>query len=552
MKQGLEPEEGVRAESLARGFLRGDLSRRDFLRRAGGFSAAALASTSLGAVLAACSKKTSTTTPGTGPTGSTSAGGMKPGGTLQAALTGEPDTLDPATSTIYTGAQVYDNIFSKLIDIDTDGSLVGVLATDWSATDAKTWVFNLVDNATFHNGEAFTADDVRYTFERILDPKTASSYSPLYDAIKTVEAASPTQAIFHLKSPFGPFLSNLANNGEIVNQKAIEAADPARNPVGTGPFKFVEWVQGDHITLQKFDGYFKEGKPYLDGIDFKFLLVDQSRIDGLSSGELNWVDAVPLQSLSSLSTDPSFTYVTSATAGIPDFLALNTTKAPFDNKLVRQAVYWALDRTQIRDVAYSGAGEVGIEEVPTGSTWFDGASPVTPDISKANGLMAQAGFANGLTVEFLGLPQYPELLKTGEVVREQLKQIGITMNIKQVDVSVWFNAFIKGNYQITSAYQERTIDPDNFYSLVLRTGGAINTTFYSNPAADALIDQARGETDDATRSGLYQQLRQIIFEDVPLIFAHYETINYLMNPNVAGSTVNATLELRMENVGFTA
>ena len=559
MKRKIEPEfqpefqdEGVRAESLARGFLRGDLSRRDFLRRAGGFSAAALASTSLGAVLAACSKKKSTTATGTGPTGSTAAGGMKPGGTLQAALTGEPDTLDPATSTIYTGAQVYDNIFSKLIDIDTDGSLVGVLATDWSATDEKTWVFNLVDNATFHNGEAFTADDVKYTFERILDPKTASSYSPLYDAIKTVEAASPTQAIFHLKSPFGPFLSNLANNGEIVNQKAIEAADPARNPVGTGPFKFVEWVQGDHITLEKFDGYFKEGKPYLDGIDFKFLLVDQSRIDGLSSGELNWVDAVPLQSLSSLSTDPSFTYVTSATAGIPDFLALNTTKAPFDNKLVRQAVYWALDRTQIRDVAYSGAGEVGIEEVPTGSTWFDGTAPVTPDIGKANGLMAQAGFGNGLTVEFLGLPQYPELLKTGEVVREQLKQIGITMNIKQVDVSVWFNAFIKGNYQITSAYQERTIDPDNFYSLVLRTGGAINTTFYSNPAADALIDQARGETDDATRSGLYQQLRQIIFEDVPLIFAHYETINYLMNPNVAGSTVNATLELRMENVGFTA
>ncbi len=555
MKSEMKPErkgEEVRAESLARGFLRGDLSRRDFLRRAGGFSAAALASTSLGAMLAACSKKKSSTAASTGTTGSTGAGSMKPGGTLQAALTGEPDTLDPATSTIYTGAQVYDNIFSKLIDIDADGSLVGVLATDWSATDAKTWVFNLVDNATFHNGEAFTADDVKYTFERILDPNTASSYSPLYDAIKTIEAASPTQAIFHLRSPFGPFLSNLANNGEIVNQKAVEAADPARNPVGTGPFKFVEWVQGDHITLQKFDGYFKTGKPYLDGIEFKFLLVDQGRIDGLSSGELNWVDAVPLQSLSSLSTDPSFTYVTSATAGIPDFLALQTTKPPFDNKLVRQAVYWALDRTQIRDVAYSGAGEVGIEEVPTGSTWFDGASPVTPDIDKAKGLMSQAGFPDGLEVEFLGLPQYPELLKTGEVVREQLKQIGITMNIKPVDVSVWFNAFIKGNYQITSAYQERTIDPDNFYSLVLRTGGAINTTFYSNPAADALIDQARVETDDVTRAGLYQQLRQIIFEDVPLIFAHYETINYLMNPNVAGSTVNATLELRMENVGFTA
>ncbi len=388
MKPENEPQnekEHVRAESLARGFLRGDLSRRDFLRRAGGFSAAALASTSLGAVLAACSKKSDTG--GTSPSGSAAAGSIKPGGTLNAALTGEPDTLDPATSTIYTGAQVYDNIFSKLIDIDTDGSFVGVLATDWNADDDTTWTFNLVDNATFHNGEAFSADDVKYTFDRILDPKTASSYSPLYDTIKSVEVASPTQVVFHLKSPFGPFLSNLANNGEIVNQKAVEAADPARNPVGTGPFKFVEWVQGDHITLEKFDGYFKEGKPYLDGIEFKFLLVDQGRIDGLSAGELDWVDAVPLQSLTSLSTDPSYTYVTSATAGIPDYLALNTAQAPFDDKLVRQAVYWALDRTQIRDVAYSGAGEVGIEEVPTGSTWYDGTAVVTPDLDKGAGVV---------------------------------------------------------------------------------------------------------------------------------------------------------------------
>lgn len=543
--------EQLRAESLARGFLRGDLSRRDFLRRAGGFSAVALASTSLGAVLAACSKKNDTGGSAS-PSGSTAAGAIKPGGTLNAALTGEPDTLDPATSTIYTGAQVYDNIFSKLIDIDTDGSFVGILATEWNADDDTTWTFNLVDNATFHNGEAFTADDVKYTFDRILDPDTASSYSPLYDTIKSVEAASPTQVIFHLKSPFGPFLSNLANNGEIVNQKAVEAADPARNPVGTGPFKFVEWVQGDHITLEKFDGYFKEGKPYLDGIEFKFLLVDQGRIDGLSAGELDWVDAVPLQSLTSLSTDTSYTYVTSATAGIPDYLALNTAQAPFDDKLVRQAVYWALDRTQIRDVAYSGAGEVGIEEVPTGSTWYDGTPIVAPDLDKARALLAQAGLADGLTVEYLGLPQYPELLKTGQVVREQLKQVGITMNIKQVDVSIWFDAFVKGDYQITSAYQERTIDPDNFYSLVIRSGGGINTTAYSNPDVDDLIDQARVETDDATRQTLYQQIRQIVFDDAPIIYAHYETINYLMNPDVTGSTVNATLELRMENVGFTS
>jgi peptide/nickel transport system substrate-binding protein len=539
-------DEVRRADALARGFLTGNLSRRQFLRRAGGFSALALSASSLGAVLAACSSSSTTSS-----AGAPSSAAIVPGGTLQAALTGEPDTLDPATSTIYTGAQVYDNIFNKLIDIDADGSYYGQLATTWNAPDEKTWEFDLVDNARFHNGESFSADDVKYTFDRILDPKTKSSYAPLYDSIAEVEIASPTKVIFHLKTPFGPFQNNLANNGEIVNQKAVESSDPARNPVGTGPFEFVEWVQGDHVTLKKNESYFTSGRPYLDGVEFKFLLVDQSRIDALSSGELNWADAVPLQQLSSLKTDPEFTYVTSATAGIPDYIALNTKQAPFDNKAVRQAVYWAIDRDAIRTVAYFGAGETGIEEVPTGSPWYDGTQPVQRDTAKAQDLLNGAGFGDGLTVEFLGLPQYPELLKTGEVVRDQLKDVGITVNIKPVDVSVWFNAFVKGDYQITSAYQERTIDPDNFYALVIRSGGLINTTGYSNPDVDSLIDRARTEIDEATRQGLYAQIRQIVFDDSPILFAHYETINYLMQKSVTGSSVNPTLELRLENVGFT-
>ena len=249
-----------------------------------------------------------------------------------------------------------------------------MLATDWEQVDETTWVFNLVDNATFHNGEPFTPADVVYTFERILDPATASGYAPLFDAIESVEETGPNQVTFNLSSPFGPFLNNLANNGEIVNQVAIESGDPARNPVGTGPFKFVEWVQGDHVTLEKNEDYFREGRPYLDGVDFRFLLVDQSRIEGLRSGELDWVDAVPLQQLPALREDPEFNYVTNPTAGIPDFLALNTTQPPFDNPALRQAIALAVDLPQIRDIAYFGAGEVGSQEVPSGSPWFNAAS----------------------------------------------------------------------------------------------------------------------------------------------------------------------------------
>jgi peptide/nickel transport system substrate-binding protein len=511
-------------------------TRRELLRRAGlGGGAVVLGGSLLGgrAATAAIFKE------------------LKRGGTLQAALTGEPDSLDPAVSQIYTGAQVYDNIFSKLVDIDSNQRFYGVLAKSWKQVNPKLWVFDLRSGVRFHNGEPFTAADVKYSFDRILNPKTASGYAPLYTAISRVEVVNPHRVAFHLKTPFGPFLTNLSNNGEIVNRKAITSSkNPARNPVGTGPFQFVEWVQGDHVTLKRFDGYFEQGKPFLDGIQFKFLPVDQSRIDALRGGQLDWVDAIPLQQLTALKKDSSVRYVGSPLAGIPDYLAMNVRKPPFDNKQLRQAVAWALDREQIRAVAYFGAGEVGSQEVPTGSKWNDHVDPYKngPNLDKAKALLKAAGHPNGLTVHYLGLPQYPELLKTGEVVRDQLKKIGIDMRIQQVDVSVWFDHFSKGTYEITSAYQERTIDPDNFYSLVLKSGAAINATGYANPKLDRLIARAASGTSQAARKRLYTQLRRIVFDDVPLIFVHYETLNYLMRKNVTGSTINPTLELRMGSV----
>ncbi|MFM9918481.1 ABC transporter substrate-binding protein [Lacisediminihabitans sp. H27-G8] len=508
-----------------------------------------ITATGLAAALALTGCGTSSTPSASG---GTSSSGIKDGGDLRAALTGEPDVLDPATSSIYTGAQVYEGIFSMLIDLDANGKFVPDLATKWKQDDATTWTFTLVDNATFQNGEKFTSADVKYTFERLLNPATASAYAGLYSQIDSIDAPTPTSVVFHLKAAFGPFLTNLATNGEIVNKKAIESSDPARNPVGTGPFEFVEWVQGDHITLKKNPNYFKKGLPHLDSITFKFLPVDQSRIDALSSGEIDWADAVPLQQVPALKKDPRFTLVTSPVAGIPDYLALNTTKAPFNDPKVRQAIALAIDRSAIRDVAYLGTGELGLEEVPTGSSWYNesGIFGAKQDITKAKKLMSEAGYGSGLKVEYLGLSQYPELLKTGQVVRDELKKIGIDMSIKAVDVSVWYDAFSSGDYQITSAYQERTIDPDNFYSLVIKAGGPINTTGYANPQVDALIDQAAASSDTKERESLYEKIRTQMTTDAPLIFTHYETLNYLMNKKVVGSAITPTLSLNMAKIGF--
>ena len=255
----------------------------------------------------------------------------------------------------------------------------------------------------------------------------------------------------------------------------------------------------------------EQGHSQLDSVIFTFLPVDHSRIDALSAGAIDWADAIPLQQVSALSKDPRFTYVTSATVGIPHFLAMNTTQAPYDDQ---------------------------------------GVFAAKPDVAKAKQLLADAGYPDGLSIDYLGLSQYPELLKTGQIVREQLKAIGVDLKISAVDVSVWYDAFVSGNYQITSAYQERTIDPDNFYSLVVKSGGPINTTGYSNPEVDALIAEAATTDGDEARAGLYQQIRKIVTADAPLVFTHYETLNYLMNKNVVGSEITPTLSLHMENISL--
>lgn len=545
-----ELPENLRAEALAHGFLSGRLNRRQLFRGSALIGGATLAATTLGPLLAACGVSTPSTTSSGSAAGSAAAAAPVSGGTLNVALTGNPTTMDPATAGVYTSLQVLDNIFSKLITMDEAGKFVPELAKSWKQNDPLTYTFDLVSNATFHNGEKFTATDVKYTFERIANPKTASSYALAYTSIKTIEVKSPTQVVFHLSTPFAPLLTNLAQNGEIVNKKAIESPDSARKPVGTGPFMFVEWVQSDHVTLKKNPDYFVAGKPYLDQVIFKFLAVDQSRIEALQSGQLDWADAIPLNQMAALKKNPAYTYATSTQAGIPDFLAFNTSKAPFNNKALRQAVAAAVDRKEILNIAYFGAGEAGHMDVPSGSRWYEQppADQSAPDLTLAKQKMVEAGYPNGLTVTYLSLPQYPELQKTGVVLRDQLKKIGITVNLEQLEVTVWFGRYAKGDYEMTSAYWSGTIDPDNFYSTQLQTGSSNNDTKYSNKAVDALITKARASTDDAERKTLYGQIRKIVWEDAPLVFLHYETINYLMRNKVHGSVVNPPLELQLGNV----
>ncbi len=473
----------------------------------------------------------------------------KRGGTLKVAITGQPDQLDPGTDNTYASFQIFANVFDTLVNMDSKGHITPNLASKWRHLDAKTWEFDLVHNAVFHNGQPLTSKDVAYTINRILNPKTASPEQTTFNVIKQVQVVDKYTVRFHLKYPYGPLLTNLTNGAWIVNEKAITSLDPRQHPIGTGPFKFKEWVTNDHLTLVRHPHYWKAGLPYLNTIIIRGAPVDETRMAALKAGEFNWVDAVPLNDIKSLSKSKNPVLLQGTNGGNPDFLGMVVESGPFQNKKLRQAVAWAIDKKEILAVAYFGDGQVGSQEVGTHSPLYTSNDPYKngPNLSKAQSLMKQSGLGS-VSFEYLGLPQYPELLKTGEIVKEQLSQIGLNMKITQLEVTVWIERLIKRQYEMTSIYAAGTVDPDPFYSTELTSTGADNFTGYKNPKVDALVVKARETASVSKRKALYGQIRSIIWDDCPYIFVHLEVLNYAFAPNVHGSKILPNFQLSFRDV----
>jgi peptide/nickel transport system substrate-binding protein len=531
------------AEPAARG-----LSRRAFLA-AGGRSAAALAgATSLSGMLAACGGGAASRT-------APSATGLKRGGTLHVAIDAPPDSLDPAKSALYEAAKIYDSIFDQLVDFDEHGRIYGVLASDWRLLNPTTWLFDLKPGVTFHNGDPFTAADVKYTLERIVDPKTASSYAAQFSALQGVEVRGKYRVAIHLTRPFAPLLANLASNGQIVNRRAIETTNAANTAVGTGAFKFVEWVQGDHLSVKRNENYGRvfSGLPSLDAVRYTFPVVAQPRVDALRAGQLDFLDGVPLQAIAAVSNDPAFNLVTSATTGLADCLFLNVSRSPLNNKALRQAIALAVDKQEILKVGYLGTGSAGSQEVAPGSPWYDLASDpyrAGPDIAAAKAKMRAAGLASGVNIEFIAQTSQPEPTKVGEILKQQLAQIGITLKVVPLDLSTWFGRLSKLDYQMTIGFQERVIEPDGFYNVLLAADSGSNFQGYKNPALDKAVRAAEAELDPIRRKALYAKARAIVMDDCPTVFVHFTYFDYLTRRAVAGSTINPTQELRLARVGL--
>jgi peptide/nickel transport system substrate-binding protein len=466
------------------------------------------------------------------------------GGRITVAIVDQPVNMDPADAQLYSSIQVYDNIFSKLIEVMPDFRFVPSLASKWTQEDEKTWTFDLIDNAVFHNGAALTANDVKFTFDRL--PKHPNSV--FFSALKRTQVLGRHRVRFHLARPYGPFEAALAQLAPIVNAKAVGAANPKLKPVGTGPYVMKEWVQNDHVTLTRWPRYFKKNKPYLDEVIFRSIGDDTVRLTGLRTGELDWIQQVPAQQYKSLvasndlKSSPGRPY-------FPYWVALNSSRPPFNDKRVRQAIAWAIDREEVVNLIWYGTHVPATEAVSRPSPWYTGIDPFkgSPDPDKAKALLKQAGREN-LEITYLGQANLVHQIRTGEVLKSQLAKAGITVSIETHAPAQYFELFATHKYDMTSGYWSATLDPALFYFPFTSWPSPWNFPGINSPAINAALRKFVYSSDQRARKVAYEDVVRVVAEEAPVIFLSNQIQRYWTKPDVFGSVPLPSLDIRLEDM----
>ena len=444
---------------------------------------------------------------------------------LIAAQGSEPDQLDPHMTSAYASFQVLENVYDTLVQPGADLSMEPALAESWEiSADNLTWTFTLRDGVKFHNGRDLVAEDVVYSFQRVID-EGLNGWR--FGAVASMEAPDDSTVVITLTQPSPNLLVSIAGfkGMAIVPKEIVDDGTIGTNPVGTGPFRFVSQSPDAGIILERNDDYWRadEGLPKLDGIQFIQIPDASTKLTALKTGEVHWIDAVPPQDIDSLSEEAGIT-VGRVPGGDYHYFALNQNRTPFDDVRVRQAIAMAINRDEIALAAQFGAATANQTAIPaSNAAWYYNYAPYAPaDIAGAQALLDAAGVSD-LEIEFLVTSDFPETVTQAEVIAAELAALGITVTINDVDFSTWLDLEGNGEFDAFMLSWIGNIDPDDFYYAQHHSGGGFNFQGYSNTEVDQLLDAARVETDQAARKALYDQAAQIIVDEASYI--------YLYNPD---------------------
>ena len=467
-------------------------------------------------------------------------------------------TLDAHYITDSPSATVAEHVIEPLFELTPDGRIVPNLAESYEVSaDGLTWTLHLRKGVRFHDGTPFNAEAVKYNLERILDPANAVTFRFLISPITTVEVVDEYTVRFTTDAPFAPILAHLTHSAiGMQSPAAIEryGEDYARNPVGTGPFKFKEWQRQDYILLERNPDYWG-GTPEIDEIMFRVVPEDGARMLMVQTGEAHVAVRVPPDMVSLLERDPNVNVVFTPSVrtiyiGFNTYQRADQPKNPFTDVRVRQAFNYAVDNEAINEFILGGMGRPSDAPIAPGIFGYTAIGGYEYNPAKARQLLAEAGYPNGFRVQFYSpAGRYLKDLEVAEAVQAQLSEVGIQAEIVTLEWAAYLAATnMPADENVVPMFMLGwgTVTGDADYGLYplfhssqwVPTGS--NRAFYSNPRVDELLDLARTTPDDAVRLAAYQEAMEIIMADAPWLFLHAETQITAIRSNVEGVIIHPT------------
>jgi peptide/nickel transport system substrate-binding protein len=473
---------------------------------------------------------------------------------LRIGMRDDPDILDPTFSRTYVGTVVMTALCDKLFDFDAKLNIVPVLASGYEWADSKTLLIKLRPGVQFQNGEKFDADAVKYTLERHLTANGSFRRSEI-GAMDHVEVVDPLTVRVVMKQAFSPFVAILTDRaGMMLPPKAAEAGGKefGLHPICAGPFRFVERVAQDHITLERFPGYWDAARVHYDRVTYRIIPDSSIRLANLQAGTLDLTEIAPLDA-DTVKRDPKLSLVSVASFGY-GALTINTGQYPKAetplgrDPRVRHAFELALDRAALSQVVFAGMYQPNAQATSAISPLYvEEVAPPKRDVAKARALLKEAGVTAPLTVPLI-VYNTPQSVQAGEVIQSMAAEAGFTVQVNAMEFGTAIAAVQRGDYAITLGGWSGLLDTDSNSWSFLHTGGALNRAIYSNPAVDELLDRARAVTDTAQRRAAYEGVWQQVSKDLPIIYLWTPRNIVGLSNKVAGFTFLADGLLRLQDV----
>lgn len=409
-------------------------------------------------------------------------------------------------------------IYSRLVEADENMQIHPGLAESWKQLDDKTMQFKLRKGIKFHNGDDFTAEDVKFSFERMMNsPRIAFVLPP----IERIDVVDDYTVNIVTKTPFGPLLAHLSHPALGMVSKKLLTENPEalkEKPIGTGSYKFKEWIYGDKLVLEKNEDFYDKNERGLKYIIFKNVVEASNRAIGLETGEIDIATPISSVDEENIKNNPKLQLLTKPSISY-SYIGMNMTKAPLNDIRVRKAINYAIDKQAIIDVILNGNGKIATSPIAPGVFGFtDKTKNYEYNVEKAKELMKEAGYENGFTTSILVFSGEANT-QTAEIVQAYLKEIGIDLKIEIVEVSAYWDMTERGVHNLfLGSWGVVTGDADyGLYAMYHSSakGGAGNRDFYENEKVDELLDKAKTEIDPETRKKLYEEAQILIVNDAP-------------------------------------